>query len=88
MSEKVKLWRDNRLANEWEAEVSDLVQRFIDSKFNAGDYVQGWPPARRMAVWMEYDAFSVDDALIRLHGSSAVYLKTNLAQYRAVAEDD
>ncbi len=47
----ITLWRDNKLANKWEASLEDLVQRFIESPYNKGDYLD-WPPQRRMATWI------------------------------------
>ncbi len=57
---KIKLWLDNKVAGEYEAELADLAREFAGSDYNRGDYLD-WPPARRCGTWLACDKTSTLD---------------------------
>ncbi len=57
---KIKLWRDNLIANEYEEEVDDIAREFAGSDYNRGDRLD-WPPARRCGTWVACDKNSAVD---------------------------
>ncbi len=42
----VKMWRDNMVANEYEIELSEIVEKFVASPYYATKYLHSWPLQR------------------------------------------
>jgi len=47
----MKLWKDNRVANEWEMPDQDIVVRFLASKYN-DTTAYPWPVDRALRIFI------------------------------------
>lgn len=48
----MRLWKDNKIEEEWALSVEEICERFAASKWCTPDYLNAWPLQRRLLAFI------------------------------------